>query len=271
MKAGNRRDISEGEWRKNEVERSYDKYLKNRASQERERRSLTYILGARCKDGVVLVADRRFTIDDGTSYTFDNKLIGDLGGIIVGFPGGRGTFEIFRTKIRSYVRNYQNEHGGNGPHIDELINQTSDIMHDLYNKYRYQHNFDALVGISGASSSLRYFYYDGRHEPITTYKAIGSGAPYGSIYVKEFYRTEKTMEEVAAIGDFVIRLIEGLELDLTVGIADIHPDIIFIPDGLGTGGVLKDYSASREFLDKVYEKNRRRWELLLNQLHDLVK
>ena len=46
---------------------------------------MTYILGTRCKDGVVLIADRKFTIDAGAGYEYDDKLFGDLAGVIVGF------------------------------------------------------------------------------------------------------------------------------------------------------------------------------------------
>ena len=46
---------------------------------------MTYILGSQCKDGVVLVADKKFTVDGGSSYEYGDKLFGDLTGIIVGF------------------------------------------------------------------------------------------------------------------------------------------------------------------------------------------
>ena len=42
---------------------------------------MTYILGSHCKDGVVLVADKKFTVDGGSSYEYGDKLFG----IIVGF------------------------------------------------------------------------------------------------------------------------------------------------------------------------------------------
>jgi hypothetical protein len=32
---------------------------------------------------------------------------------------------------------------------------------------------------------LRYFYYDGATEPVLDYKVIGTGAPYGSIFLKQ--------------------------------------------------------------------------------------
>ena len=43
------------------------------------------------------------TYEGGIWHEYDYKLIGDLGGIIVGYSGSRGTFEIFRTRIRDYM------------------------------------------------------------------------------------------------------------------------------------------------------------------------
>jgi hypothetical protein len=44
---------------------------------------MTYILGCRCRDGVVLVADRE-TTDEAGCVEFGDKLIGDLEGMIAG-------------------------------------------------------------------------------------------------------------------------------------------------------------------------------------------
>jgi 20S proteasome alpha/beta subunit len=56
---------------------------------------MTYILGSRCRDGVVMIADRKFTVDYGSSYLHDNKLVHEVAGIVVGFSGSRGVFEPF--------------------------------------------------------------------------------------------------------------------------------------------------------------------------------
>jgi 20S proteasome alpha/beta subunit len=37
--------------------------------------NMTFILGARCMDGVVLVGDTRFTIDDGIDWIYDYKIL----------------------------------------------------------------------------------------------------------------------------------------------------------------------------------------------------
>jgi 20S proteasome alpha/beta subunit len=63
---------------------------------------MTYILGSRCNDGVVLVADTRFTIDQlgGIGFMHDNdKIFAGISGMIMGFSGTRGKFELFKTAI----------------------------------------------------------------------------------------------------------------------------------------------------------------------------
>jgi 20S proteasome alpha/beta subunit len=184
---------------------------------------MTYILGSRCKDGVVLIVDRKFTIDAGAGYEYDDKLFGDLAGVIVGFSGSRGTFEILRTRIRDYVITEK------GVTIDKLVLKLADTILELGNKYGrgYDYGFDVLVGIQRVdiTSILHYIYPNGTLEPVRNYKAIGAGSPYGSIYLKKIWNKDMTMEEVAELGYFIIRYVERFGLDLTVGAGDNVPQI----------------------------------------------
>ena len=51
---------------------------------------MTYILGSRCRDGVVLISDRKFTIEEQGTYLYDDKLYAEIRGVITGFAGTRG-------------------------------------------------------------------------------------------------------------------------------------------------------------------------------------
>jgi 20S proteasome alpha/beta subunit len=226
---------------------------------------MTYILGARCRDGVVIVAERKFTINYGADYEYDSKMVGEIGGTIVGFSGGRRTFELYRTEIRTYVRQYQEDHGTGAPR-DEFVLKNSEIMSRLYNRFHNREdNFDALIGLTDNPSKLKYFYPDGGLEPVNTYKAIGSGEPYGSIFLKNLYNPTKSMEEVAEIGYFIIKYIEAFQLDLTVGVSNTppndKPEVWFIPDGIGTGGLTTDHHASSTILDNFEERTKERLKL----------
>lgn len=66
-------------------------------------------------------------------------------------------------------------------------------------------------------------------EPILNYRVLGSGEPYGTIFLNRFCKKEKdkTMEEIATIGYFIIKYIERFELNDKVG---GEPQIWLIPD-----------------------------------------
>jgi len=67
--------------------------------------NITFILGARCSDGVVLIADRKITnLDEGLTFDFGDKLFAELCHIVFGSTGSTGIFELFRAKIRNHIR-----------------------------------------------------------------------------------------------------------------------------------------------------------------------
>ena len=68
--------------------------------------TMTLLLGARCNDGVALVADRKVTTRDGLQPQFADKIRGELLGIRIGFSGDRFTFELFGNRIRNYVKTF---------------------------------------------------------------------------------------------------------------------------------------------------------------------
>jgi 20S proteasome alpha/beta subunit len=210
---------------------------------------MTFILGSRCIDGVVMVADRRFTENYGSSYLYDNKLIHHVEGIIVGFSGSRGIFELFMSGITQHVM----ESGGIT--LNPFVFKTSELLEKLNNRFHREENFDALIGIGNEPSSLRYFYPDGRMETVTTYKTIGSGTPYGSVFLKKLWHPEMNMEDVAELGYFIIKYIEMFELDLTVGVGDKgRPQIWFLPDGFAAPDKPR-YSEPDEALFEKFETN----------------
>jgi hypothetical protein len=98
-------------------------------------------------------------------------------------------------------------------------------MYELYNKYhRRDDSFDVLVGVSPVRlreyrledvSFLKYFYPDGTFETIRGFKAIGTGAPYGSIFLKKNSNPQRSIKQVGELGYFIIKYIERFYLDST--------------------------------------------------------
>ncbi len=76
---------------------------------------MTYILGSKCTDGVVLVGDRKVTEEGGTDFFWEDKIFMDISPIIVGSSGVLGLFEKFRRRIANYI---STQRGGN---VDTFI------------------------------------------------------------------------------------------------------------------------------------------------------
>jgi 20S proteasome alpha/beta subunit len=194
---------------------------------------MTYILGSHCKDGVVLVADLKYTMDYGASQIYERKLMSNLSNFVIGFSGSRGTFELFMTTVDDYMKAHQELFvpAGKGISSEKLILILSELIAKMNSRFRYQEQFDALVSMRSSTmrASLKYFYPDGRMETISTVKAIGTGAPYGMPFIAPIWTDQMTMEQVAELGYFIIKYIETLRLDHTVGIEDYDPTITFMP------------------------------------------
>ena len=61
--------------------------------------NMTFILGAGCIDGVVLVADRKITnLDEGITFEYDDKLFARLCHIVFNSSGSTEIFELLEQK-----------------------------------------------------------------------------------------------------------------------------------------------------------------------------
>jgi 20S proteasome alpha/beta subunit len=67
---------------------------------------MTFILGAKCTDGVVLIADKKITIECGADFDYTDKLHGVLRHVIFGASGSPDTFELLKGQAIDYVRTY---------------------------------------------------------------------------------------------------------------------------------------------------------------------
>lgn len=65
----------------------------------REAPVLTVIVGAKCKDEIALVADRKLTDFSGGPPQFREKVFGDFAHILIGYTGKESTFDLFRKYI----------------------------------------------------------------------------------------------------------------------------------------------------------------------------
>ena len=205
---------------------------------------MTYILGARCSDGVVLIADTKVTIEDGADYTHSKKLTNPLTTIVMGAAGIGGLYRDFQNRIVSSVIQMEKDKEINQdqtPLIQTeeefyvLVNKIIRGMHDDYAEDRHLilNNLMILCAsrVNGLKANLTTFNPYGFPEQVNAYKAIGHGEPYGAIFLKKMWNKNMTMEQTAKIGLFVIKFIQDMRLDNSVGYEkDCLPQVYYIPD-----------------------------------------
>jgi 20S proteasome alpha/beta subunit len=212
---------------------------------DNEESEMTLLMGARCVDGVVLIGDRRLTqtLSSGTHYVYDDKITGEIDGILTGFAGDYGAFEVFRTKLKDYVTTVRNDPDkkNTGPSFDQFKLKVSEIQHEFYNKYQ-QHQYRVLMGVSSKyftnkKSSLYLYESDGRCFPQneTLPIAIGSGSPHVLYFLKRYWNPKKTtMKDFAQLADFLIRYVNNTRIALVESVGlnpdKPYPQIVFIPD-----------------------------------------
>lgn len=183
---------------------------------------MTYILGARCRDGVVLIGDKKTL--RGSIPSEHDKLIQIFPNVIMGGAGTRGIVERFSDEIKNKVTN------GEINNDKELLDFAEDRTLELHRRYYYRTGgLDIIYGIrSGNESELfNIVTSSGVAEPVKEYTAIGSGEPYGAFLVKEFWNKEMTMLDFARLAYFVINYIIKFKLDDSVG---GDPQVWFMPD-----------------------------------------
>lgn len=71
-------------------------------------------------------------------------------GIIIGFSGSRGAFELLQIRIHEYLSDYGEKNGNTNiddKKVDRVLLKVLDITHDMYNKFRLSgSHFDILIG-----------------------------------------------------------------------------------------------------------------------------
>jgi|SRR5208282_2453828 len=194
---------------------------------------MTYIAGLRCKDGVVLIGDRKIVSADGTRATYENKLTQDVPGIVVGYAGSDILSRRFRSQLVGMVGTFGAQPIGFEPFVEKI----EDIVTRLNVRYRDKVTDEIEVLIAAKLAQplvgLRHIHYTGVADEVLKYKAIGSGEPFGEVFLNHLWRDDMTMSQAAEVGHFIIRYIDRFRLDEKVGVGDKQPQIWFLPnDGM---------------------------------------
>ena len=139
---------------------------------------LTVVIGAKCSDGIVLIADRKLTRKNG-EITYREKIFGDLPHVLIGYTGDVQMFDIFRRYTvgdlmieRDAVKRYT---------LDNLLSKVSSSIKD-FNRLVESRPFKVLM-VSHHEKPLELYHIDESGNPnISDYKAIGSGKEIADIF-----------------------------------------------------------------------------------------
>ena len=182
---------------------------------------MTYIIGARCTDGVVLIADRK--ILRGTIPSYKKKLVEVLPRVIMGGAGNVGIIDRLSQNIKQMVfeKSIQTHH--------ELLVYLEKESLELYNNYPHVGNFEILIGFQTGNMAqlhniLPYLKFA---EPVKGYTTIGNGTQYGSLLLQKFWDDDMSMKNFAKIATLSINYVIESNLDDAVG-GDTN--VWFIPD-----------------------------------------
>lgn len=228
---------------------------------------ITYILGAKCKDGVVLIADRK--VSDGT-YVKKIIPLPNFESIVFCAAGIKPLFEEFLNELpRRVVSNY-----------NYLMYQKKDLPKEAqygytYNLYHFRHDCVSLLNemhkiyedseIPDDSTALQVLFivneemggvlkprlygidWETRYAvPIEEKEVIGQGY-LADVFLKS-WDPEYTINQTIRLGAFIIRYIEKEELSYnknSVGVGNQYPQVYICKIGENPKELTK------EELDKI--------------------
>ena len=68
---------------------------------------MTYVLASHCTDGIVLIADRKITVEGGIGVEYDDKIFSTFPNFLLAFAGSRASFETFKMKLEKSINDYK--------------------------------------------------------------------------------------------------------------------------------------------------------------------
>jgi len=202
---------------------------------------MTLIMGANCKNGAVMVGDKKITLGNGTDFSFAEKIFSPFSNVIVGSSGYSGMYRSFQARLKEGVKNLQ-EQNKDKEEVDwqeKLILLVEDVIRQMgidFGQDIINNNFQVLLA-SRIIDKPELIVVGGLAipQPINTYDAIGHGDPYASVLLKTLwnkYKKDMTMELFAKIACLSIKYVQDFKLDFSVGINsedDDYPQVWYVP------------------------------------------
>lgn len=224
---------------------------------------MTCIIGGKCKDGVVLIGDKKIINEVTNQAEYEEKLFifekdNFYYPIVVGSSGTVGLYDKFKTEAiesleeirspgfdsRGFDKGFDTHVSGmiysyssevNGTNKEVILDPYLERLEDIIKKYKKRYigeRFDVLFAaqVKFKGAVLRYISENGLSEDMDKFKVIGSGEVAASVFLKAINPNNVSMREFAKWGFFIIRYIEEYGIDNMVGVGRDKPQIYFIPN-----------------------------------------
>ena len=218
---------------------------------------MTLIIGARCKDGVVIGADRRGMRGAEPS---DEKKLFNIDGIVVGVAGVTGIRDDFLLLMK------RREIGTRLRDLYEVKLEVEDMVKLFSDRYGPRFPGDSggqqiqalLVGLGSVrtgKAKLYNIFGVGFGEEVG-FLCIGHGSPYATSLGKFMYDQNLSIDEMAEVIVFLISWVKE-DLDTLVGGA---PDIMLLKDN--TPGFTELERAKINVVEKHVKEMKKKGELM---------
>lgn len=225
-----------------------------RATVRRWRR-MTTIIGGKCTDGVVLIADRKVTSQNAPD-TYQDKIFSPYFPIVLAGAGDNDLIDKFVQKAYAKAQEMHETFipGTFAPisggvfytrtqdpkraidyirYLSELEDIVRSVNHSKYGLDPSSH-IDCLVGAwtQDRGAKLAYISSDGLQSDVEDYRVIGSGEPYTQVFLRSLLKPGQRVEikEFASIGYFIIKWLDRFQIDKGTGLDDRGPTSWFIPE-----------------------------------------
>lgn len=183
---------------------------------------LTVVIGARCSDGIVLVADSKFTDMTGGQSKHARKIFGDLAHFLVAYSGTEYAFDIFRKYIVGdvVIPDDNNEPYTKKPYtnINIVTNSTALVKHFNRVINNPSFSFSMLVATHDRENSQLYHIDKSGDPHIRNYQAIGSGLDCANMFCSSIRHGETTMYDFTKRAYVAIEYMNQCRPDLFVGL-----------------------------------------------------
>jgi 20S proteasome alpha/beta subunit len=195
--------------------------------------TMTLVLGAPCKDGVAIIADKKI-VDLATKQflKYDLKIRAPIRNVIFGYSGSTDMFEVFHRYVVGDLMILRDDQAKYTQ--ENLLQKFGSIMHIL-RKIRNNMDFalDVIVGRifpGNIPSDLHVINSRGYSKSIAKWTAIGQGKIQARPLIERKWNPSMMMKDFAGLSYCVIKYIENENLDESVGTGKVEPSIKYLAD-----------------------------------------